>query len=39
MVDGRILRRNNRFAAIDEDKVVAEASEAADGLKERAKWA
>jgi 5-methylthioadenosine/S-adenosylhomocysteine deaminase len=39
VVDGRILRRNNRFAAIDEDKVVEEASEAADGLKERAKWA
>ncbi len=39
VVDGRILRRNGRFAALDEDKVVEEASEAADGLKERAKWA
>ncbi len=39
VVDGRILRRNGRFAATDEDKVVEEASEAAEGLKERAKWA
>ncbi len=39
VIDGRILRRNNRFAALDEDKVVQEAAEAAEGLKARAKWA
>ena len=39
VVDGRILRRNNRFAALDEDKVVQDATEAAEGLKARAKWA
>jgi cytosine/adenosine deaminase-related metal-dependent hydrolase len=38
VVDGRILRRNGRFAAVDEGKVVEEASQAAADLKARAQW-
>jgi 5-methylthioadenosine/S-adenosylhomocysteine deaminase len=39
VVDGRILRRGGKFTALDQDKVIAEASEAVAGLKARAKWA
>ncbi len=39
VVDGRILRRNGKFTALDEAKVIAEATEACAGLKARAKWA
>jgi hypothetical protein len=39
VVDGRVLRRNGQFTALDQAKVVAEAAQAADGLKARAKWA
>lgn len=39
VVDGRILRRNGKFTALDEEKVVREAADAAAGLKARAKWA
>jgi 5-methylthioadenosine/S-adenosylhomocysteine deaminase len=38
VVDGRILRRNNQFTALDQEKVIREASDAAAGLKGRAKW-
>jgi cytosine/adenosine deaminase-related metal-dependent hydrolase len=39
VVDGRILRRNGKFTALDQDKVLREAADAAAGLKARAKWA
>jgi 5-methylthioadenosine/S-adenosylhomocysteine deaminase len=39
VVDGRILRRNGQFTALDQDKVIREASESVAGLKARAKWA
>ncbi len=39
VVDGRILRSGGKFTALDEDKVIREAAEAAEGLKMRAKWA
>jgi hypothetical protein len=39
VVDGRILRRGGKFTALDEEKVVREAADAAAGLKARAKWA
>jgi len=39
LVDGRILRRNGQFTALDQDKVIREAADAAEGLKSRAKWA
>jgi cytosine/adenosine deaminase-related metal-dependent hydrolase len=38
VVDGRILRRNGKFTALDQEKVIAEAAQAAAGLKARAKW-
>jgi cytosine/adenosine deaminase-related metal-dependent hydrolase len=38
VVDGRILRRNGQFTALDQEKVVREAADAAAGLKARAKW-
>jgi cytosine/adenosine deaminase-related metal-dependent hydrolase len=39
VVDGRVLRRSGKFTALDEEKVVREAADAAAGLKARAKWA
>jgi cytosine/adenosine deaminase-related metal-dependent hydrolase len=39
VVDGRILRRGGKFTALDQDKVIREATDAAAGLKARAKWA
>jgi hypothetical protein len=38
IVDGRILRRGGKFTAFDHDRIVAEAREAADQLREKAKW-
>lgn len=38
MVDGRILRQAGKFPAFDYAKVLAEAREAATGLREKAKW-
>lgn len=38
VVDGRILRRNNQFTALDQEKVMREASESVAGLMARAKW-
>jgi 5-methylthioadenosine/S-adenosylhomocysteine deaminase len=38
VVDGRILRRNSQFTALDQEKVIREAADAAAGLKARAKW-
>jgi cytosine/adenosine deaminase-related metal-dependent hydrolase len=38
VVDGRILRRGNKFTALDHAKVVAEAMDTADALRTRAKW-
>ena len=38
VVDGRILRRNNKFTALDQEKVIREASDAVAGLRARAKW-
>ncbi len=38
MVDGRILRRAGKFTAAGEQKIVAEAREAALALREKAKW-
>ena len=38
VVDGRILRRGNKFTALDQSKVVAEALESAAALRARAKW-
>ena len=38
IVDGRILRRAGKFTAVDHAKIVAEAREAAIGLRDRAKW-
>jgi 5-methylthioadenosine/S-adenosylhomocysteine deaminase len=37
VVDGRILRRKNRFTALDIEKVIREASDSAVALKARAK--
>jgi cytosine/adenosine deaminase-related metal-dependent hydrolase len=39
VVDGRILRRNGQFTALDQDKAIREAAKAVAGLKARAKWA
>jgi len=36
VVDGRILRRNNKFTALDEDQVIREAADAVAALKLRA---
>lgn len=38
IVDGRVLRRGAKFAALDHGKIVAEARAAATGLRDRAKW-
>ena len=38
MVDGRVLRRGSTFTAFDHAKIVAEAREAAIGLRDKAKW-
>jgi cytosine/adenosine deaminase-related metal-dependent hydrolase len=38
VVDGRVLRRNNKFTALDYDQVVREAAEAVAALKVRANW-
>ena len=38
VVDGRILRRNGQFTALDHDKVTREAADAVASLKTRAKW-
>ena len=38
IVDGRILRRAGKFTAVDHAKIVAEAREAAIGLRDRANW-
>jgi hypothetical protein len=35
---GSILRRNDQFTALDQEKVIREAAESAAGLKARAKW-
>jgi cytosine/adenosine deaminase-related metal-dependent hydrolase len=38
VVDGRILKRGGRLAALDSHKVVAEARAALAGVRERTKW-
>jgi 5-methylthioadenosine/S-adenosylhomocysteine deaminase len=38
IVDGRILRRAGKFTAFDHAKIVADAREAAIGLRDKAKW-
>jgi len=38
IVDGRVLRRGSAFTALDHAKIVAEAREAAIGLRDKAKW-
>ena len=38
IVDGRVLRRAGTFTAFDYAKIVAEAREAAVGLRDKAKW-
>jgi cytosine/adenosine deaminase-related metal-dependent hydrolase len=38
VADGRILRRGNKFTALDHTKVVLEAAESAAALRTRAKW-
>ena len=38
IVDGRILRRAGKFTAFDHARIVAEAREAAVGLRDKAKW-
>jgi cytosine/adenosine deaminase-related metal-dependent hydrolase len=38
IVDGRVLRRAGTFAAFDHTKIVAEAREAAVGLRDKARW-
>src|SRR5690242_3299142 len=38
VVDGRILRRNKQFTALDDNKVIREARESVAGLKAKAKW-
>lgn len=38
LVDGRILRRNGKFTALDEGEVLREAAECAASLRARAKW-
>ena len=35
---GRVLRRAGTFTAFDHAKIVAEAREAAFGLRDKAKW-
>jgi 5-methylthioadenosine/S-adenosylhomocysteine deaminase len=38
IVDGRVLRRGSKFTALDHGKIVADAREAAMGLRDKAKW-
>jgi 5-methylthioadenosine/S-adenosylhomocysteine deaminase len=38
IVDGRVLRRAGKFTALDHGKIVAEAQEAAAGLRNKANW-
>jgi cytosine/adenosine deaminase-related metal-dependent hydrolase len=38
MVDGRILKRNGKLAAIDTGALMAEASKASRDVRARAKW-
>ena len=38
VVDGRILRRNGQFTALDQEKVIRDATQTAEELKARAKW-
>ena len=38
IVDGRVLRRAGRFTAVEHEKIVAEAREAAMGLRDKATW-
>ncbi|MDP2296504.1 MAG: amidohydrolase family protein [Pseudolabrys sp.] len=38
VVDGRILRRNGRYTALDIDKVMRDAADTADTLKAKATW-
>jgi cytosine/adenosine deaminase-related metal-dependent hydrolase len=38
IVDGRILRRSNKFTTLDHPKVLREAQQAADALRAKAKW-
>jgi 5-methylthioadenosine/S-adenosylhomocysteine deaminase len=38
IVDGRILRRQGKFTALDHSKAVHEAREAAAAVRDRAKW-
>ena len=38
IVDGRILRRGARFTAFDHANIVAQAREAAVGLRDKAGW-
>jgi 5-methylthioadenosine/S-adenosylhomocysteine deaminase len=38
VVDGRVLRRNGRFAALDYEQVAREATESVAGLRARANW-
>jgi 5-methylthioadenosine/S-adenosylhomocysteine deaminase len=38
IVDGRILRQAAKFTALDHEKVVREAREAAAALRSRASW-
>ena len=38
VVDGRILRRGNKFTALDHAKVLADANDTIDALRKRANW-
>jgi cytosine/adenosine deaminase-related metal-dependent hydrolase len=38
VVDGRILKRGGKLAAVDTAKVIAEARAALAGVRERTKW-
>jgi 5-methylthioadenosine/S-adenosylhomocysteine deaminase len=38
LVDGRILKRNGKLAAIDAGKLMEEASAASQGVRQRANW-
>ena len=37
-VDGRILRRQGKFTALDHGKTVQEARDAAAAVRDKAKW-
>ena len=38
IVDGRVLRRGGRFTNFDQDKIAAEAREAAEAVRKKAGW-